>query len=120
MWERVRVMALCWIAAVFCIAFPSLAKEPRSPEDYLRRGIERYTATDYDGAIEDFTNAIVVNSNLDSRAVKRIKQVRSSPSSDASSDSSKKFLVIDRLNATLYFWRGNALVAKGGSAQSHR
>ena len=89
-----NAMARCGIAAVLLLwlAPPCMAKEPRSAEDYFKRGLARYTARDLEGAIEDFTKAIVVNSNIDTRALKRIKHVKSDQYNNGSSDLSEKCL----------------------------
>jgi tetratricopeptide (TPR) repeat protein len=90
-----------------------MAKEPRSAEDHFKRGLARYAARDLEGAIEDFTKAIVVNSNFDTRALKRIKHVKSDQYNNGSSDLSEKFSVMDKFNARAYFCRGNARADKG-------
>ncbi len=107
--------AHCGIAAILLLGLSSLcvAKEPRSAEDYFRRGLARYAARDLDGAIEDFSNAIVVNSNINTRALKRIEHVESDQYNHDPSAWSGRFSVMDKFNARAYFCRGNARVDRG-------
>lgn len=65
------------VVLLFGLVSPCMAKEPRTAEEYFRRGLVRYAAGDLDGAIEDFTNAIAVNSNIDAGALKLLRRINS-------------------------------------------
>lgn len=47
----------------FCFEL-SVVQDPKSPMEYYNRGVKRYGIEDYDGAIEDFTRAIILAPNF--------------------------------------------------------
>ena len=50
------------VLLLFLLSSAVQAQTPRSPEDYLKRGVARYDKGNYDGAIADFDRAIEINS----------------------------------------------------------
>ncbi len=100
----VAIVLLLWLAS------PCWAEEPQSAEKYFTRGRARYTAGDFDGAIEDFTSAIILNSSLDARAHKQVKKDRVI---NDSFDLSEKIAIVDKFNAAAYLFRGTARLNKG-------
>ncbi len=110
---RMQAVALSGLTAafVFCLVCPCPAKEPRCERDYFERGLARAEAGDANGAIEDFTHAIALNSNA--RVLKKVKQQRLDLDSGQQSDLSEKVLIIDRFNALAYYNIGNLLMDQG-------
>ncbi len=84
-------------------------KDPRSARDYFERGLARTDAGDSSGAIEDFTNAIALNSNM--QAPKRAK--KSELDNRGQRGPHEKLVVIDKFNALAYFNIGTLLMRQG-------
>ncbi len=110
-----NAVARCGIAAMLLLrlASPCMAKEPHSAEDYFKRGLSRYAARDLDGAIGDFTTAIMLNSRIDTGALKRLVRIESTLDSQGRSGLTDNVAVMDRFNALAYYNRGNARMDKG-------
>ncbi len=108
-------VGLCWFAALclICAALPCLAKEPRSARDYFERGLARAQAGESGSAIEDFTNAIALNSRLDTRALKHAKILEPNLENKRRTGLGQKVLVIDQFNAKAYYNRGTLLMKQG-------
>jgi tetratricopeptide (TPR) repeat protein len=89
---------------IFLLSFASHAagKEPRSAQEYLKRGTSRYAAANYSGAIEDFSTAIRLNSHIQLKV-----------STQDGSLLHGRVMVMDRFNAVACFKRGIARIRTG-------
>ncbi|HYJ46183.1 MAG TPA: tetratricopeptide repeat protein, partial [Pyrinomonadaceae bacterium] len=96
------------------LAGSAQAQTLRSIEDYEKRGAQRYTQSDYDGAISDFTMVIEMVSGLGSKEDLRGNDW--SPPNGPNNLTSKRVTVIDPRAAVAYSNRGIAKMAKGDSA----
>src|SRR4051812_40293773 len=83
----------------------------RSVEDYEKRGEQRYTQSDYDGAISDFTLVIEMRSGLRSKGGRLDNKW--SPPDGQNNLAAKQVLVIDPRTAVAYSNRGIAKMARG-------
>ncbi len=116
--ERTKTSALCWLTLIslFALIRPCPAKEPRCARDYFERGLARTRAGDSDGAIDDFTKAIVLNSNTRSR--KQVKQLGSGLDNEEGTSLNETYLVVDKFNALAYFNIGTLRMRQGRLAEA--
>jgi tetratricopeptide (TPR) repeat protein len=90
------------VILLLSFASPAVGKEPRSAQEYFKRGTSRYAAADYSGAIEDFSTAIRLNSHIQSKfSVREGSYLRG------------RLMVMDRFNAVACFNRGIARIRTG-------
>src|SRR4030095_13569750 len=113
--RRILISVLTFLGmSAFLVAGPVIdarAQTTGSPSYYLKRGIERYNAGDYDAAIADFSEAIELNSGFAS--LRDGKQVRSKFSNNQYRDELDRIVVADPFNAVAYYNRGLAWHVKG-------
>ena len=100
-------MLKIFVTAVILVLVTSIqAQTPRSVEDFQKRGEQRYTQGDYDGAISDFTRAVEMSSRLGMQSELRGNKW-------TAAEEAEKIRVVDPRTATAYVSRGVARLAKG-------
>jgi len=104
------------ILLALLIPFSAAAQQPRSAKDFSERGLDRYTAGDYEGAIADFTMVIRLTSVL---GVDKKSLIRNYADSDLQAPSIPgEVTVIDPRTAGAYINRGNAFFATNRISQA--
>ena len=110
---RVSGIGVLAISAILLIGHIAVAQTAGAASHYLRRGIERYNAGDFDGAIADFSEAIDVNSGFVKTSEKRRNSSHFKADQKSDGADEDRIVVVDSFNAVSYYDRGMAWHAKG-------
>src|SRR5690349_14890481 len=106
---RHRVFSFALLTLILGGFISIQAQTPNAALDRYKDGLKKSDRQDFDGAIEDFSRAIVLSSRLSVRK----EAARSSVNSFAGVDDSENIHVIDPFTANAYNNRGYARYHKG-------
>lgn len=105
--REVRVLAFLAVSALGLLVVPAAAQTNSSADSHLKRGIQRYNARDFKSAIEDFSEAIAINSGFSKRRTAGRSGLNYSEDRELDG-SSDRIVVTDAFNAVAYYNRGIA------------
>src|SRR5262245_33716938 len=82
---------------------------------YLKRGVERYKARDFDAAIDDYSQAIEINSGFVKGSSKKLSGSNFKSNQNAGIADDDRVVVANSFNAVAYYNRGMAWLAAGNA-----
>lgn len=111
----ISVLALLGISAVLLAGLVTTAgaQTTNAATYYLKRGIERYNARDFEAAIADFSEAIEINSGFVKSPARKRNSSNFTDNQKAGTADDDRIVVADAFNSLAYYDRGIAWHAKG-------